>query len=175
VANDDIARILRAEAGDLRAFEQILLELEPQLRVYLRRLVAEQPSVDDILQECLFRLWRGLPWLREPTLFRAWAYRIATREAYRAMKRERKIEESRADATELEALPAPFTDPAAKLDAERCLAQVSPLARATLVAHYFEGLSLEEVGAVTGAPFGAVKSRLASGLAQLRQRIGEVR
>ena len=173
MANDDIGLILRAQAGDLRAFEQILLGLEPQLRSYIRRLAADAPTADDILQEALFRLWRGLPWLREPTLFRAWAYRIATREAYRAMKRERRIEEMRADASALEALQAPFADAAVKLDAERCLIQVSPLARATLVAHYFEGLTLEEVSAVTGAPLGTVKSRLASGLAQLRQLMGE--
>jgi len=173
VANDDIGLILRAQAGDLRAFEQILLGLGPRLRTYVRRLGIEQAAADDILQECFLRLWRGLPWLRDPALFRAWAYRIATREAHRAMKRERKIEEMRADASELETLQAPFADAAVKLDAERCLAQVSSLARATLVAHYFEGLTLEEVGAVTGAPLGTVKSRLASGLAQLRQLIGQ--
>lgn len=91
------------------------------------------------------------------------------------MGRERKRDELRADAAELDALPARFDDPGARLDAERCLAQVTPLARTVLAAHYFEGLSLEEVAAVTDAPLGAVKSRLASGLAQLRALMGEAR
>jgi RNA polymerase sigma-70 factor (ECF subfamily) len=81
----------------------------------------------------------------------------------------------RADESALKTLQAPFADPALRLDAERCLAQVSPRARVVLVAHYFEGLSLEEVVAVAQAPLGTVKSRLASGLTQLRALMGATR
>src|SRR5262249_28336195 len=120
------------------------------------------------------RIWRGLPWLNDAALFRAWSYRIATREAYRTMKRELKFENVDSDAT-LDALEAPFSDPASKLDAERCLSQVSPLARGPLVAHFFEGLTLEETSAAAGVPLGTVKSRLSSGLSQLRQLMGDTR
>jgi RNA polymerase sigma-70 factor, ECF subfamily len=165
--------IIRAQAGDLRAFEQVLRAIEPPLRGYLGRLVGAH--ADDVLQETFLRIWRGLGWLRDPDLFSAWAYRIATREAQRAMRREGKREEMRADESALETLQASFADPALRLDAERCLAQVSPRARVVLVAHYFEGLSLEEVTAVAEAPLGTVKSRLASGLAQLRALMGATR
>lgn len=168
---DDVRLIVRAQAGDLRAFEQLLQAIEPKLRGYVGRLVAPA-IVEDVLQEAFVRIWRGLGWLRDPALFRPWAYRIATREAQRAMGRERRRNEVRADAAELDALPTRFDDPAVRLDAERCLAQVTPLARTVLAAHYFEGLSLEEVAAVTDAPLGTVKSRLASGLAQLRALMG---
>ncbi|MFZ2028965.1 MAG: RNA polymerase sigma factor [Vitreimonas sp.] len=169
---DDIKHVLRAQAGDVRAFEQVRRAIEPQLRGYLNRLLGARPIAEDVLQETFLRLWRGLGWLRDPLLFRAWAYRIATNEAHRALGRESIREETRADASELDALQANFADPARKLDAERCLAQVSPLARVVLVAHYYEGLSLEEVSAVTAAPLGTVKSRLASGLTQLRALMG---
>ena len=168
----DVRLVLRAQAGDLRAFGQLLDALQPPLRGYLGRLLGGRAVVDDVLQETFVRIWRGLGWLRDPALFRAWAYRIATREAHRAMGREHKREETHADVDTIETLAAPFTDPAARLDAERCLAQVTPLARIVLAGHYFEGLSLEEVAAVTDAPLGTVKSRLASGLAQLRKLMG---
>jgi RNA polymerase sigma-70 factor (ECF subfamily) len=172
---DDVRLIVRAQAGDLRAFKQLLHALEPPLRSYVGRLVGARPIVDDVLQEAFVRIWRGLGWLNDPALFRPWAYRIATREAHRAMRSELRREETRADASELETLQARFDDPAVRLDAERCLAQVTPLARTVLAAHYFEGLSLEEVAAVTDAPLGTVKSRLASGLAQLRALMGDSR
>lgn len=165
---DDIKTIVRAQAGDVRAFEQLLRAIEPQLRGYLNRLLGARPIAEDVLQETFLRLWRGIGWLRDPLLFRPWAYRIATNEARRALGREHTREETRADESELDALHANFTDPARKLDAERCLSEVTPLARVVLVAHYYQGLSLEEVSAVTGAPLGTVKSRLASGLTQLR-------
>ena len=169
---DDAKRIVRAQAGDVQAFEQVLRAIEPQLHGYINRLVSARPITDDILQETFLRMWRGLGWLRDPMLFRPWAYRIATNEARRALGRENLREETRADESELGTLQANFIDPARRLDAARCLAQVSPLARVVLVAHYYEGLSLEDVGAVTGAPLGTVKSRLASGLTQLRALMG---
>lgn len=165
---DDLHLIVRAQAGDLAAFEQLARAIEPALRRYVSRLVSGRSSADDIAQETLLRIWRGLAWLNEPALFRAWAYRIATREVQRLMGRERKLEESRADESELEALQAPFTDPARRLDLESTLTRISPLARTVLVAHYFEGLSLEEVAAAAEAPLGTIKSRLASGLKQAR-------
>lgn len=165
-ASFDIQLIVRAQAGDRKALEQLLVGIEAPLRRYLARLASAR--VDDALQETLFRIWRNLSWLREPTLFRAWAYRIATREAFRHLKRERKHEEFRADAEALNHVQAPFSDPADRLDIESVLAQVTPLTRAVLAAHYLEGLTLEETAAATETPLGTVKSRLASGLRQAR-------
>ena len=165
---DDLRLIVRAQAGDLAAFAQVLRGIEPPLRRYVGRLVGARGVADDVLQETFVRIWRGIGWLREPSFFRAWAYRIATREAQRVMRRELKREEVRADESELEQLQAPFADPATRLDLERVLARLSPLARTVLVAHYFEGLTLEQVAAVSEAPLGTVKSRLASGLKQAR-------
>jgi RNA polymerase sigma-70 factor, ECF subfamily len=166
--HDDVRLVLRAQAGDLAAFEQVLRSLEPALRRYVGRLVGARPITDDVLQETFMRIWRGLGWLRDPALFRAWAYRIATRETHRLLGRERHREELRADDAELEQLAAPFADPAIRLDLESVLMRISPLARTVLAAHYFEGLTLEEAAAVTEAPLGTVKSRLASGLTQAR-------
>lgn len=165
---EDIRLIVRAQAGDLVAGEQVLRAIEPALRRYIGRLVSGRSVADDILQEALVRIWRGLGWLREPALFRAWAYRIATREAQRVMRRELRREETNADESELDHLPAALADPAARLDLEAMLTRISPLARTVLVAHYFEGLTLQEVAAVAEAPLGTVKSRLASGLKQAR-------
>ncbi len=162
----DIQLIVRAQAGDRAALEQLLTVVEAPLRRYLTRLASAR--VDDILQETLLRIWRNLRWLREPTLFRAWAYRIATREAFRLIRRERTHEQSRSDEDALTYVQAPFSDPADRLDVETVLARVTPLTRAVLAAHYLEGLTLEETAAATETPLGTVKSRLASGLRQAR-------
>lgn len=166
---EDLTRLAtRASAGDVEAFGALVRALEPQLRGYVARMVGRRPIVDDILQEIFLRLWRGLGWLRDPRLIRAWSYRIATRETQRAMGRELKREAHRADASALEDVAVDFDDPTVRLDIETCLPQLTPQTRIVLVAHYFEGLSLEEVSSATGAPLGTVKSRLSSGLAQLR-------
>lgn len=171
---NDAALILRAQAGDLAAFEQLMRALEPVLRRYVGRVVGPRAIVDDVLQETFIRIWRGLGWLRDPALLRAWAYLIATRETHRLLGRERR-EELRANESELDALAAPFADPAARLDLEITLMRISPLTRVVLAAHYLEGLTLEEVAAVTEASLGTVKSRLASGLKQARSLLEAAR
>ncbi len=169
-----VVLIVRAQSGDVRAFEQLLRVVEPQLRRHVTRIVGSG-AADDVLQEAFLRMWRGLTWLHEPALFRAWAFRIATREAQRTSRRERRLEVSRAPDTELETLEVQFRDPTIRLDAERSLMQVTPLARVVLAAHYFEQLSLDEISAISDVPLGTVKSRLASGLAQLRSIMGLAR
>lgn len=168
-AGYDIRLIVRAQAGDRQALEQVLTDIAPPLRRYLARLTGAR--ADDVLQETLFRIWRNLGWLREPVLFRPWAYRIATREAFRHLSRERKHEEGRADASLLDQAPGPPSDSAERLLLESALARITPLTRAVLAAHYLEGLTLEETAAAIETPLGTVKSRLASGLRQARALI----
>jgi RNA polymerase sigma-70 factor (ECF subfamily) len=173
---EDFTRLVaRASAGDTGAFGQLITALEPDLRRYVTRLVSTRPVVDDVLQETFLRLWKGLSWLRDPLLFRPWSFRIATREAHRMLGRERRREAHTADPGALESIAVDFTDPSARLDIETHLPRVTPGARLVVVAHYFEGLSLDEIASATDLPLGTVKSRLASGLVQLRKQLGATR
>lgn len=168
MADDATRLILRAQTGDLRAFEKVLQDIGPQLHGYILRLVGNRAIADEIAQEVFWRIWRGLGWLRDPKLFPPWAYRIATREAYRSLRRESKHDAERAGVEVLDLLAAPEADPALRADIDRSLLRVSPAARVVLAAHYLEEMSLEETAAAADIPVGTVKSRLASGLKQLR-------
>ncbi|MDQ3257569.1 MAG: sigma-70 family RNA polymerase sigma factor, partial [Acidobacteriota bacterium] len=59
----------------------------------------------------------------------------------------------------------------------KCLPQLvaalSPASRAVIVLYYLHEMSLDEVGTVLEIPIGTVKSRLAYGLASLREQIRE--
>jgi len=166
----DVQLIARAQAGDRNALECLLRDIAPQLRGYLARLTGDR--ADDALQETLFRIWRNLGWLREPGLFRPWAYRIATREAQRLMRREGRYVTAGDDGA-YETIEAPPPDTDLRQAAERLLEQVSPPARIVLAAHFLEGLTLEETAAAAEIPLGTAKSRLASGLKQLRLLAGD--
>ena len=69
--DDNIRLTIRAQSGDLRAFEQLLRGIEPSLNRYVRRMVGAKAPADDVLQETFVRIWRGLKWLRDPALLRA--------------------------------------------------------------------------------------------------------
>lgn len=168
----EIRWVLRAQTGDRTAFNDLLQAVQTPLYRYIYSLTGEASLAEDILQEVFVLIYRKLGWLREPELFRAWAYRIASRETFKFLKRERRWKEQEREEELLLAIPAAeplATEVLAQLP--QLLAQVSPASRAVLVLHYLHELTLEEVAEVLGIAIGTVKSRLAYGLATLRQQL----
>jgi RNA polymerase sigma-70 factor, ECF subfamily len=87
--------------------------------------------------------------LRQPELFRPWAYRIATRACYGHLKRARQqAERIDPDAAidQLSATPDASAVLAEELD--RLFEYVSPASRAVLLLHYGEDQSIEETAAI---------------------------
>src|SRR5215203_2628337 len=79
----------RAQLGDRRALEELLRRLQPALQAHIRGLVRDDDLAADVLQDSLIIVCRRLGTLRETAWIRAWVYRIATREAFRAVRRAR--------------------------------------------------------------------------------------
>ncbi|MDX6695612.1 MAG: hypothetical protein QOF02_3215 [Blastocatellia bacterium] len=168
---------LRAQAGDSEALEALLTSAQPPLYRYIFRLVGERTLAEDILQEVFIIIYRKLRWLQEPSLFRPWAYRIASREAFKRLKRERRWGEQVRDEAILEAIPSPAPEenfaPELLEHLPLLMARVSPASRAVLILHYLDELPLSEVADVLGIALGTAKSRLAYGLQTLRRAVGE--
>ena len=167
--------VLRAQSGDRGALDELLASVQEPLYRYVLSLVRERHLAEDVLQETFVRVYRKLGWLREPGLFRPWAYRIATREAFRQLKRERRWAEQVRDEETLVAVaaPPPREEFAHELSARlrETVAGLSPASRAVVVLYYLHEMSLEETAAVLGVPLGTVKSRLAYGLGALRRQL----
>ena len=161
--------VLRAQSGDRVAFDELLRRIDQALLRYITTLVAgSRVSPEDVLQEVLVTVVRKVTWLRDPDLFRAWAFRIATRAAFRALRANRPSEQLTDDHAAAEIHPP---DPWLL----RRLAEVLPLlteaSRAVIHLHYVEDLPLTDVAAALEINVGTVKSRLAYGLARLRKEL----
>jgi len=162
--NRERTLVLRAQSGDRAAFDELLREVERPLHRYIAGIVPNH--AEDVLQDVFITIVRKIAWLNDPSLFRAWAYRIASRSAFRALKRQRGRGEE-----PIGELVANFEEPD-PWQRERLLANVarlSPASRAVVTLHYLEELPLADVAAILDISLGTVKSRLAYGLAQLRK------
>jgi RNA polymerase sigma-70 factor (ECF subfamily) len=160
------ALVARAQSGDRAAFDELLRSIQQPLYRYIAAMV---PALaEDVLQDVFVLIVRKLTWLNDPALFRPWAYRIASREAFRALRRERRLAaESLPDV----ATEPPGSDPWIR---ERVLGgaeRLPPASRAVVLLHYLEDLPLADVAAILDLSIGTVKSRLAYGLAQLRKEL----
>lgn len=169
---DESAAVLLAQSGDREALDLLLRRIEKPLYAYVSRLTGDPESAKDVLQETFVRICRKLRWLHAPELFRPWAFRIASREAFRLLKRERRRREVSIPEPALEAPPA-AREPAwpVSLDLPAVLDGVSPASRAVLLLHYVHEMKLEDVSDVLAIPLGTTKSRLAYGLRCLRRSL----
>src|SRR5262249_25956440 len=99
--------VLRAQVGDRAALDELFQEVQGPLYRYLLGLAGEAHLAEDVLQEVFLRVHRKLGWLREAALFRPWLYRIATREALRRLRRERRWRQLVRDEEVLQSVEAP--------------------------------------------------------------------
>lgn len=164
--------VLRAQGGDREALDQLLRSLQGALFRYVRGLVGDPALAEDVLQDVFLSIYKNLRHLREPRFFRAWAYRIASRQALRVAVRERKraglsFEEAGVEPAMAE--ETPVYDPSWVESLPPLLAAISPAGRAVLSLHYLEEMSLRETADILGIPVGTAKSRLAYGLASIRR------
>jgi RNA polymerase sigma-70 factor (ECF subfamily) len=169
ITKQEIFWILRAQSGDHEAFNQLLQTIQTPLYHYIFSLVGEVSLSEDILQEVFIKIYRKLQWLQEVEMFRAWTYRIATREAFKQLKKKRLLQQMGDETLQLPA-PALQDEKITELVSylPQLITHISPASRTVIVLHYLHELSLEEVAEILGIAPGTVKSRLAYGLAGLR-------
>jgi RNA polymerase sigma-70 factor (ECF subfamily) len=162
--------VLLAQSGDRAALEQLLRDTHAPLRRYITRL-AGVDLADDILQETSLQIFRKLPFLREPTVFRPWTFRIASRIAFSHLKRARHWQPlDDAPPEHLTTLNPSLGEPPDEAFLT-LLDHVSPASRAVLLLHYQHDLSLEESAAILEIPIGTAKSRLHYGVTTLRKHL----
>jgi RNA polymerase sigma-70 factor (ECF subfamily) len=172
--------VLRAQSGDRQALDRLLRAVqEPLYRYILSLNGGDHHGGEDVLQEVFVRIFRKIRCLREPTLFRPWMYRMATRETLRHLQRDKRWTEQVRDEALLDAVPSPAAAeireqiaPEIRERLPELVAGISPASRAVVVLFYLHEMPLAEVAATLDIPLGTAKSRLAYGLTKLRQQKG---
>ncbi|WP_433893470.1 sigma-70 family RNA polymerase sigma factor [Streptomyces sp. CA-111067] len=100
--------VVAARAGDQRALDELVAECLPLVYNIVGRALDGNDDVDDVVQETLLRVVRGLGELRDPEAFRSWMVAIAVRQV-RDREQARKASwhhQTALDAAELIADPA---------------------------------------------------------------------
>ena len=168
--------IARAQTGDIGALDAILRALQEPLFAHVRAIVRDDELARDVLQDALLTIARKLSQLREPTWLRAWAYRIATREAVRHGRlAKRWVSDSAQDAADARGIDAPEEPRYDRELIERLptLVDALPAASQAIVRmHYLEEMTYVEIAEALEISVGTVKSRLAYGLQALRKQLG---
>lgn len=163
--------MLRFQAGDEAGFDELVEAYQGQVFSLLRRLLGPHGEVEDLAQEVFLRVHRARAEYRPDSRFGTYLYRVTYNLALNRLRDERRRPVVRApehwggDPLEFPAPAGP--DPARRADTatwtrwiELALAELPENQRAALVLQHYNGLDLEEIGAVLGVSDKAVKSLL---------------
>lgn len=164
--------VIAAQAGDKKAAAALLQKLLPRLRNLVRYLVRGDQHVDDIAQEALIAILRGLPTYRGEGTINSWADRITARAALAWLRRARKTREREQEAFDPQSLQARSEAPDAYALRRQAVARLDVLPydqRHALVLHHVVGLSVPEVAAQLDAPLETIRSRLRIAHHKLRE------
>ncbi|MEY9962682.1 RNA polymerase sigma factor (sigma-70 family) [Streptacidiphilus sp. MAP12-16] len=105
--------VLAARAGDAQALEALVAASLPLVYNIVGRALNGHPDVDDVVQETLLRVVRGLGDLRQPESFRSWMVAIAIRQVHDREREQHSSRTHRADLDTAEQIPDPASDFAA--------------------------------------------------------------
>ena len=78
---DESVAIARAQAGDPRAFEQLVRRYQQSIYAVTLRILSDPDEAEDAAQNAFVSAWRELPKFRSDAKFSTWLYRIATNQA----------------------------------------------------------------------------------------------
>jgi RNA polymerase sigma-70 factor (ECF subfamily) len=182
---EDAALMLRYRDGDIRAFEVLYERHKGPLYRYLQRMCHRRETADDLFQE----VWGKVIATRERyevrAQFNTFLFRIAHNCAVDHFRRAEHRHASRTEDVDAIAdrLPGAGTDePEARVgqaqirtDFLRALDELPSEQRDVFVLYEETGLSLEEIGRITGVAMETAKSRLRYAVSKLRAALGEHR
>ena len=164
----------RAQRGDKRAFELLVMKYQRKLGRLLSRFVRDPAEVEDVAQEAFIKAYRALPSFRGDSAFYTWLYRIAINTAKnylvalgrRAPTTTEFDHEDAENFEEAEALRDSAT-PESELHGKQIASTVNRAMdalpedlRTAITLREIEGLSYEEIATLMNCPIGTVRSRI---------------
>ncbi len=175
---DPTARlIIRAQAGDRAAFDQIIVGHQRRIIALAWRMLGNREDARDAAQETFLRVYKHLNRFDPAQDFSGWLYRIAVnvcRDLARKRRNHHASFEAEIEAGNLAEPVSPHNTEAATLLAQerailrRALAALPDKERAAIVLRDLEGLPTEEVARILGSSQTTVRSQISSARTKIR-------
>jgi RNA polymerase sigma-70 factor (ECF subfamily) len=166
--------IQRIRAGELEAFEPLMVRTEARVLALAWRLLGDRHLAEDAAQETYLRVFRSLHRFRLGEPFEAWLIRIAVNVCYDLGRKRgplpvpmETLDNLEGNATPLDAEEALLLRQRRAL-VRRALAALPQAERAALVLRDLEGLSTEETARVMGVRPVTIRSQVSAARAKVQ-------
>lgn len=178
--------IARTLAGETEAFSILVRRWERPIYSLTLRMLGRDEDARDACQEAFLAAFRNLSKFRGDAKFSSWMYRIALNACHTRLRNNNGVSYSldqedeygrRMDVadTKLESLPDQLQRNEQTQIIRRALQALPPEMRQVIVMKEYEEMTFAEIAEVLGIPTSTVKSRLYTGLQQMRLRLNHLR
>lgn len=181
---DEKAAIRAAQKGDAQAFNRLVLIYQGLAYNVAYRMLGDEDSAADATQDAFLSAYRAIGQFRGGS-FKAWLLRIVTNACYDQLRRQQRRPSTSLDDLIVDSDHSTLFEDERETPEHHAMRQelaqeiqqglrTLPVEqRVTLILSDIQGLSYEEIAAVTGTSLGTVKSRLSRGRARLRDYLRE--
>lgn len=157
--------VINSQLGDSKALNELLENWYQRLLVYAVRRLEDPAAAEEVVQETLLSITRGLGKLRDPAAFPKWCFQVLDRRCSDYFRKLTKRRQHQID-TPIEALEQSHQtlelqnqlEPTLTVD--KLLNHLEPEVKSLLKLYYQESFTVKEIAQITGIPQGTVKSRL---------------
>ncbi len=165
---DDTVRIRRMDAD---AIAGAVEQYRHRLFRYLYRIVRDEAAAEDLFQQTWLNVVREIRRYNGRSSFGTWLFAIAHNAAMDRLRRKgcEPLEESAVAASGAPDAYASAVEAERHAILDRAVSTLPASYREVLTLRFEEGMKLEEIAEVTGAPLSTVKSRLQRALEGARQ------
>lgn len=176
VAEKDL--IVKAQDGDIKAFENLLYLYEKQIFSYIYRFTRHKENTEDLVQETFLKVYRNLKSFNPQYKFKTWVYTIATRTTYDWLRKAKKTKElfiiDDAENNFETISPVDTYKEIADTDfINNALKQLKPQYQTVINLFYREQLAYEDIAKILQLPLNTVKTYLHRAKKALQGKLSE--
>jgi RNA polymerase sigma-70 factor (ECF subfamily) len=177
VTPNDAALIERIARGESAALAELMNRYAPGLMRYATHFLQSADDADEVLQDTFLRAERAIRRGARPDRASAWLFRITVNRCRSRRRRFwRYLGGEAGEAVINRASTTPEEDDGELGDEiNTALAQLTPTTREAFLLKHVEGLSYEEMAAITGVGIPALKMRVLRACERLRVLLADLR
>ncbi len=167
--------LVRAQAGDLEAFEYIVFFYEKAIYNYCLRLVKNSQNAKDATQETFIKVYTHRTSIDPEKNIKTWIFTIATNTVYDFLRgKKRKSEISLDDNLEtISSSEAYYQEEGVALDVDNALNNINPEYKKALLLCYQQGFEYQEIADTLRISINTVKTHIKRGKEQLKEILKE--
>jgi len=166
--------VLRAQDGDVRAFEAVYRRTSDRVYAVCLRMSGDSERATELVQDVFVRVWEKLPSFRGDSQFTTWLHRLTVNLILQERRSRGRREAREIGSSDLERFgrAARRSMPGTKVDLERAIASLPDKARRVLVLRDVEGYKYDEIAHMTGVTLGTVKAQIHRARGLVKEALG---